>query len=79
MRLVHSQSIIKHAIKIMNYTSTVQTFEGFWISLSCVSNTKSELKRSSTPWLRLVVLGIAHGGQEGALFALSQLFSILYR
>ena len=34
MRLVHSQSIIKHAIEIMDYTSTVETLEGFLMSLS---------------------------------------------
>ena len=34
MRLVHSQSIIKHAIEIMDYTNTVETLEGFWMSLS---------------------------------------------
>ena len=31
--LVHSQSIIKHARK-MNYTSTLETLEDFWMTLS---------------------------------------------
>ena len=34
--LVHSQSIIKHAIK-MEYTSTLETLEDFWMSLSWCS------------------------------------------
>ena len=42
-------------------------------------NTESELGGSSIHWLRLVVLGIAHGGQEGGLFAPSQLLSMPYR
>ena len=33
MRLVHSQSIIKHAIE-MDYTSTLETLEGLWMTLS---------------------------------------------
>ena len=32
-RLVHCQSIIKHAIS-MDYTSTLDTFESFWMALS---------------------------------------------
>ena len=34
--LVHSQSIIKHPIK-MDYTSTLETLEDFWMTLSCCS------------------------------------------
>ena len=34
MRLVHSQSIIKHAIEIIDYTSTVDILEGLWMILS---------------------------------------------
>ena len=143
MRLVHSQSVIEHAIK-MNCTSTVETLEKFWNPLSkCsehqvgtlpilyslvkVSSTgellmvvknaprslsvnyyachrdhglleycrdiwrfldefilvfwtpSPELRRSSTPWLRLIVLGIAHGSQQGALFTLRQLLCMPYR
>ena len=33
MRVVHSQSIIKHAIKMV-YTSTLETLEDIWMSLS---------------------------------------------
>ena len=36
MHLVHSQSVIKHAIKI-NCMSTVETLESFWNSLSMCS------------------------------------------
>ena len=35
--------------------------------------------RSSTPWLRFVILEIAHCTQQGALLTLSQLLSITYR
>ena len=34
--LVHSQSIIKHAIK-MDYTSALETLENFWMTLSWCS------------------------------------------
>ena len=44
-----------------------------------VPNTESELWQSSSAWLTLVVLVIAHGSQQGALFTLSQLLSIPYR
>ena len=33
MRLVHSQSIIKHSV-YMDYTSTLETLESFWTALS---------------------------------------------
>ena len=36
MCLVHSQSIIKQAIK-MDYTNTLETLEDFWMSLSWCS------------------------------------------
>ena len=35
-RLVHCQSIIKHSIK-MDYTSTLETIEDFWMTLSWCS------------------------------------------
>ena len=59
----------------MDYTSTLETLEDFWMTLSWCS-TKFELGRSSTPWLRLVVLGIADGSEQCALFTLSQLLSM---
>ena len=59
-------SIIKHPIK-MDYTSTLETLEDLWMTLSWypgVPNTKSELGRSSTPWLRFVILEIPHCTQQ---------------
>ena len=63
----------------MHDTSAVETLEGFSNVLARVPFTKSEFGQSSTPWLRLVVLRIARGSQQGALFTLSQLLSIPYR
>ena len=44
----------------------------------CVSHTESDLWRSSNHWLRLALLGIAHGSQQCALFTLSQLLRVPY-
>ena len=63
----------------MDYTSTLEILESFWLALSKCSEQQSEHRRSSTASLRLVVLGIAYGSQQGALFTLSQLLSITYR
>ena len=41
MRLVDSQSIIKHSIK-MDYTSTLETLEDFWMTLSLFSEHQFE-------------------------------------
>ena len=60
----------------MHDTSTLETLEGFLNVLACVPYTKSELGEFSTPWLTLVILGIAHCSQRGALFTLSQFLSI---
>ena len=76
--LFHSQSIIKHAIKMV-YTSTLETLEDFWMSLSWCSKHQVGGWAILYPWLKFVVLGIAHGGQQVALFALSQLLSMPYR
>ena len=75
MRLVHSQSVIKHAIK-MNCTCTVETLESFWNPLSMCFEHRLGTLAILYPLLRLVVLGIAHGSQECASFTLSQLLSM---
>ena len=62
----------------MDYMSNLQTLESFSNVLGGVPHNKSELGRSSTPWLRLVVLGISHGSQQGTLFNVSQLLSTPY-
>ena len=62
----------------MEYMSNLLTLEGFSNVFGGVPNNKSELGRSSTPWLKLVVLRITHGSQQGALFTLSQLLSMPY-
>ena len=74
----------------MHYTSTLETLESFSSALSRFSEDRvgawailysfvTELGRSSCPWLKLVVLGIAHGSREGTLFTLSILLSLPYR
>ena len=60
----------------MHDSSALETLEGFLNVLARVQYTKSELGQSSTPWLTLVILGIAHCSQQGALLAVSQLLSI---
>ena len=62
----------------MHDTSALETLEGFSNVLARVQYTNSELWQYSTPWLRLtiVILGIAHCSQQGALFTVSQLLSI---
>ena len=79
MRLVHSQSIIMHAIEIMDYTSTVETLEDFWMTLSWCFEHQVKAWAILTPWLRLVILGIPHGGQQCALLTLSRLLCMPYR
>ena len=60
----------------MHDTSALETLEGFSNVLARVPYTKSELGQSSTPWLTLVILGIAHCIKKGTLFNVSQLLSI---
>ena len=60
----------------MHDTSALQTLEGFSNVIARVPYTKSELGQSSTPWLTLLILGIAHCSEQGALFTVSQLLSI---
>ena len=60
----------------MHDTSALETLEGFSNVLPRVPYTKSALGQSSTPWLTLVILGIAHCSQQGALFTVSELLSI---
>ena len=60
----------------MHDTSALETLEGFSNVLVRIPYTKSELVQSSTTWLMLVILGIAHCSQQGALFTVSQLLSI---
>ena len=60
----------------MHHTNDLETLEGFSNVLTRVPYTKSELWQSSTPWLTLVILGIPHCSQQGALFTVSQLLSI---
>ena len=60
----------------MHDTSALETLEGLSNVLAHVSYTKSELGQFSTPWLTLVILGISHCSQQGALFTVSQLLSI---
>ena len=60
----------------MHDTSALETLEGFSNVLARVPYTKSELGRSSTPWLTLIILGIAHCSQQSALFTVSQLLRI---
>ena len=60
----------------MHDTSAVETLEGFSNVLARVPFTKSEFGQSSTPWLTLVILGIAHCSQQGALFTVRQLLNI---
>ena len=60
----------------MHDTSTLETLEGFSNVLARVPYTKSELWQSSTPWLTLVILGIAHCSQQGAFFTVGQLLSM---
>ena len=60
----------------MHDASALETLEGFSNVLANVPYTKSELWQSSTPWLMLVILGIAHCSQQGGLFTVSQLLSI---
>ena len=77
--LVYSHSINKHAIKV-DYTSTLETLESFLNPLSMSSAHRvAVVWRSCTHWLRLAVLGIAHGSKQCALFNLSQLLSMPYR
>ena len=54
----------------MHYTTALETLEGFSNVLARVQYTKSNLRESSTPWLMLVILGIAHCSQN-ALCSLS--------
>ena len=56
----------------MHDTSALETLEGFSNVSARVSYTKSELGQCSTPLLTLVILGIAHCSQQGALFTVSQ-------
>ena len=63
----------------MEYTSTLETIEDFWMSLSRCSEHQVGAWAILYTLVRLVVLGIAHCGQEGALFALSQLLILPYR
>ena len=63
----------------MHYTSTLETLESLLISNTCVAHTTSELWQSSTPMLRLIVLGFAHSSEQDALFSLSQLLKLPYR
>ena len=73
MHFVHSQ-IVKHAIK-MDYKSTLETLENFWMILSW----RSELQIGARAILYpLVKVSIAHGCHQGALFNLSQLLSMPY-
>ena len=60
----------------MHATSAIETLESFSDVLARVPYTNSELGQSSTPWLTLVILGIAHCSQKGAFFTVSQLLSI---
>ena len=60
----------------MHHTNDLETLEGFSNVLARVPYTKSELGQSSTPRLTLVILGIPHCSQQGALFTVSQLLSI---
>ena len=60
----------------MHDTTALETLEGFSNVFARVPYTKSELRQSSTPWLMLVILGIAHCSQQGALFTVSQLLSV---
>ena len=60
----------------MHDTSALQTLQGFSNVIARVPYTKSELGQSSTPWLTLLILGIAHCSEQGALFTVSQLLSI---
>ena len=63
----------------MHYTSALETLESFWLALSRCSEHRVGAWAIFSPLLRLVVLGITHGSQEGALFTLSQLLSMPYR
>ena len=56
----------------MHDTSALETLEGFSNVLARIPYTKSELRQSSTPWLTLAILGIAHCSEQGALFTVSQ-------
>ena len=76
--LVHSQSIIKHAIK-MDYTSALETLDDFLMILSWYSEHQVGVWAILSLWLSLVVPGITHGSQQSALFTLSQLLSMPYR
>ena len=60
----------------MHDTSALETLEGFSNVFARVPYTKSEVGQSSTLWITLVILGIAHCSQQGAVFTVSQLLSI---
>ena len=63
----------------MDYTSTLETLESLSNPLSMSSALRVGGLAILYPWLRLAVLGIAHGSQQCALFNLSQLLSMPYR
>ena len=63
----------------MHEISALEIHENFSNVLSRVPYNKSEHGQSSTPWLTLVILGIAHCSQQGALFTVSRLLSIIYK
>ena len=67
--------ILKRA-KLIHTQVLQRLFKVSAILYPYVSHAESELRRSSTPWLRLVVLDIAHGSQQCALFTLSQVLRV---
>ena len=70
--------ILKRAIQI-EYMSNLETLEGFSNALARCSKHRIGAWGILYPLVKLLVLGIARGSQQGALFTLSQLLSMPYR
>ena len=63
----------------MDYTSTLEVLENFWMALSRCSKHPVGAWAILYHLVKVRFLGIAHGSQQGALFTLTELLSITYR
>ena len=62
----------------MDYTSTLETLESFWIAISRFSAHQIRAFVILYPLVKVSSTGIPHGSQQGALFTLSKLLNIPY-
>ena len=62
----------------MDYTSTLETLESFWMALSRCSEHRVGAWAILYPLVNVSCPGIDHGSQQGALFTLNQILSMPY-